>query len=143
MLEQIERDLKEAMLARDIVRTSVLKMLKSDLQNKAIENKGTLKDDDVVAVVQKAIKSRKEAAQMYEDSGDEVRASAESEEAKILEEYLPEQLSDDELRLIVNDIFMSLQTKNFGELMGEVMKQVGAKAEGKRVAQFVKERLNQ
>jgi uncharacterized protein YqeY len=143
MLERIDEDLKQAMLDKDITKVSVLRMVKSALQNQTIENKGTLTEDDAVIVLQREVKKRKEAAQMYQQNDNEVRSQTELAEAEIIQDYLPEQMSEDELKSIINDTVGSLQTDNMGQIMGAVMQKVQGKADGGTVSRLVKERLAQ
>lgn len=141
MLDKLDADIKAAMLDGDMVRVSVLKMLKSAMQNQAIENKGKLTDEDAVEVLMREHKKRKEAADMYEKGGDEVRAATELAEAEIIAQYLPKQLDEDELRTIIKQTIEEAKTDNMGQIMGLVMSKVRGKADGNTVSQLVREEL--
>lgn len=141
MLEKIDQDLKTAMKDNDIGKVSVLRMVKSALQNQTIANKGTLTESDAQKVLQKEVKKRREAAEMYKQGGDEIRSATETAEAEIIAQYLPEQMSEDELNSIVNDTVGELQTDNVGQVIGAVMGKVKGKADGSDVARLVKERM--
>lgn len=144
MQDKIQSDIKTAMLAGEALRVEVLRGLKSALQNQAIENKSDLNDDEIVKTVQKEIKKRNEAAELYAQAGDEERKQKELDEIKILNSYLPEQLSDEELVEVVAKVIKDNNIDNpqkMGMAIGMVSKQVGASAEGAKIAAEVKKQL--
>jgi uncharacterized protein YqeY len=144
MQDKIQADLKTAMLAGESLRVEVLKGLKSALQNQAIEKKSDLEDYEIIKTVQKEIKKRNEAAELYGQANDEARKQKELEEAQILSGYLPEQLSDEELAKIVSQVIEdnSIDSpQKMGMAIGMVNKQVGASAEGAKIAAEVKKQL--
>lgn len=146
--EQITADLKTAMKARDKPRTSALRMLVSSLKNQAIAQgdgpQGTVADADVEKVLASEVKRRREAAAAYHDAGRLEQAEAEEAEAAVYEDYLPEQLSDEELSTLVEAAISEVDAagpKDMGQVMKAVMPNVGGRADGSRVSAMVKERL--
>lgn len=145
--EKIEQDLKAALLAKDAERVSVLRGLKSVLLNvKVAEGKrdSGLKDDEVQAVLAKEAKKRQESADLYKQGGDEQRAGAELAEKAIIEEYLPEQLSEDELAGLIDEAIAatgSKDQKDMGKVIGMVRSKAGAGADGAAIARITKEKL--
>lgn len=139
MLEKIDEDLKQAMLDRDIAKTSVLRMVKGALQNQSIENRGTLTEDDALKVLTKEVKKRKEAAEMYAKADDELRASTELAEAEIIQAYLPEQMSEADIRKVVDEVVSQMGKDNMGQVMGAVMGKLKGQADGGTVSAIVKE----
>lgn len=143
MLEQIDEDLKAAMLDKDIAKVSVLRMVKSALQNQTIENKGTLTEDDATKVLQREVKKRKEAAEMYNSNDNELRAQTELAEAEIIQVYLPEQMSEEAISAIISEVMAEMKTDNMGQIMGAVMQKVAGQADGGTVSRLVKEQMAQ
>jgi len=144
--ERIENDLKTAMKARDELRLQVLRMLKSDIRYKKIELGHDLSDDEVIAVLSTAGKKRKEAVEGYRLGGRQDLADKELVEYDIIKQYLPEQLSEEELiKLIDKAIAESNATsvKDFGLVMKAVMSEVRGRADGKVVNAAVKMRLEE
>jgi uncharacterized protein YqeY len=149
MQDKIAQDLKAAMLSRDVLRTSVLRSIKSAFTYAAVAPGATsssLDDDAVLAIVAKEAKKRQESADSYMHAGQAERAEAELAEKKIIEEYLPAQLSQDELKALVEDAVAQLteiSPKAMGQVIGQVKAKAGAGADGGLIARLVKERLSQ
>ena len=101
MFEKITKDLTEAMKAKDTFRTSVLRMLKSALKNEEINKKSPLTDDEVLAIIKKQVKTRKDSMNEYASYNRMDLVDSLQKEIDILNEYLPEELSDEELEKIV------------------------------------------
>jgi len=146
MLEgKIQADLKTALLGGDKKRAEVLRGLKSVLLNEKIA-KGLretgLSDEQVLILIGKEAKKRGESADMYKQANAMDRAEAELSEKAILEEYLPAQMSDEELAIIVDEVIASLgQNAQMGQAIGAVRQKVGAQADGGRIAAAVKAKL--
>jgi uncharacterized protein YqeY len=144
--EKLETDLSVAMKARDEVRTRTLRMALTAVKNEEVAGKQSreLSDDDVVKVLTREAKKRREAATAFADAGREEQAQAERDEGAVLEEYLPAQLSDEELTSIVAAAIAETGAEG-PRAMGQVMKVVNPKiagrAEGGRVAGEVKRQL--
>jgi uncharacterized protein len=139
VLEQVQGDVRTAMKARDRERAGALRMVVDVLQKDAKLGKG-----DEVAVLQKEHKKRVEAAEAYEGAGRSEQAAAERFEAELIEAYLPQQLSDEELAQLVDAAVAETgasEQRQMGEVMSALMPKLGGRADGKRVSAAVRERL--
>ena len=139
VLEQVQGDVKTAMKARDRERAGALRMIVDVLQQDAKLGKG-----DEVAVLQRERKKRVEAAEAYENAGRAEQASAERFEAELIEAYLPQQLSDEELGQLVEAAIAETgasEQRQMGQVMSAVMPKVGGRADGKRVSAAVRVKL--
>jgi uncharacterized protein YqeY len=139
ILEQVQADTRSAMKSGDKERVGALRMVVDALQQDA-----KLGDGDEVAVLQRERKKRLDAAEAYRGGGSEERAAVEESEAKLIEAYLPELLSDEELGGLVDAAIEetgATEQKQMGQVMAALMPKVGGKADGKRVSQAVRERL--
>jgi len=148
MLEQkIEQDIKTALLAGDAQRVSVLRGVKSALLNEKVakgKRDSGLGDDEVLAVLGKEAKKRQESADLYEQGGDATRQQAELAEKAIIEEYLPEQLGEDEIAKLVDEAIAATGAegpKAMGQVIGQVKQKAGASADGALIARITKEKL--
>ncbi len=138
-LEQAQADVRTAMKAGERERVSALRLIVDSLQKEA-----KLGDGDEVAVLQRERKKRIEAAEAYEKAGREEQAAAERSEAEMIEGYLPQQLSDDELTELVAAAVEETgasEQKQMGQVMSALMPKVGGRADGKRVSAAVREKL--
>jgi uncharacterized protein YqeY len=139
ILEQVQADTREAMKAGERDRVGALRLVANSLQQEAKEGKG-----DEVAVLRREHKRRLEAAEAYRNGGNDERARAEESEARLIEGYLPAQLSDAELEeLVAAGIEESGATSpaDMGKAMAAVMAKVDGRADGKRVSEAVRSRL--
>ena len=139
VLEQVQSDVRVAMKARDRERASALRLVVDVLQQDAKLGKG-----DEVAVLQRERKKRVEAAEAYEGAGRTEQAAAERFEAELIEGYLPQQLSDEELTELVDAAVAETgasEQRQMGQVMSALMPKLGGRADGKRVSQAVRERL--
>jgi uncharacterized protein len=139
VLEQVQDDVRAAMKARERERAAALRMVVDVLQKDAKLGKG-----DEVAVLQKEHKKRVEAAEAYEGAGRAEQAAAERFEADLIEGYLPQQLSDEELGQLVDEAIDETgasEQKQMGQVMSALMPKLGGRADGKRVSAAVRERL--
>jgi len=141
LAERIDKEMKEAARAQDKRRLGTLRMLKSAMKYREIEVSKTLEDADIVAVVGTLIKQRRDSAAQYTAGGRPELAQNENEEIKILEAFLPRQLSDDELAALVQEAVAASGAKGpreMGAVMKALMPKVAGKAEGKRVSDAVR-----
>jgi uncharacterized protein len=139
VLEQVQSDVRTAMKARDRERASALRLVVDVLQQDAKLGKG-----DEVAVLQRERKKRVEAAEAYEQAGRAEQASAERFEAELIEGYLPEQLSDQELGALVASAIAesgATEVRQMGQVMAALMPKLGGRADGKRVSAAVRQKL--
>lgn len=148
MLEQkLEQDLKTAMLAGDSERVMTLRNLKSALLNVKVasgKRESGLSDEEVLPVLSKEAKKRQESADFYVQGGSQDRADKELSEKAIIEEYLPKQLSVEEITVIVEEVIATLGVSGptaMGQVMGQVKAKTGATADGSLVAKIVREKL--
>ncbi len=138
-LEQVQADVRTAMKAGDRGRAGALRLIVDSLQQDAKLGKG-----DEVAVLQRERKKRLEAAEAYREAGRAEQADAESFEAELIEGYLPQQLSDEELGELVDAAVAETgasEQKQMGQVMSALMPKLGGRADGKRVSAAVRERL--
>jgi uncharacterized protein len=139
VLEQVQSDVRVAMKARDRERAAALRMVVDVLQQDAKLGKG-----DEVAVLQRERKKRVEAAEAYEDAGRAEQAAAERFEAELIEGYLPQQLSDEELAALVEEAVTetgATEQRQMGQVMSALMPKLGGRADGKRVSAAVRAKL--
>ncbi|MBW8482885.1 GatB/YqeY domain-containing protein [Actinomadura parmotrematis] len=144
--EKLETDLSTAMKARDEVRTRTLRMALTAVKNEEVSGRQarTLSDDDVVKVLGREAKKRREAATAFADAGRAEQAQAERDENAVLEEYLPKQLGDAELAALVADAIAesgAAGPRAMGQVMKVVNPKVAGRAEGGRVAAEVRKQL--
>ena len=147
LFETINGDIKKAMLARDQKRLDTLRGIKKEfLEAKTAKGSdGTLSDDAALKILTKMVKQRKESAEIYVSQSRQDLADAELLEAFIIEEYLPKQLTDEELTAALNEIIAQVgasSPQDMGKVMGVASKQLSGKAEGRAISAKVKELLN-
>jgi len=144
LLEQINQDLKQAMLKKEVEILSTLRMLISAIRNKEItlrkDGEAELSDEQVLEVIASEVKKRRDSIEAYISGGRQELADKENSEIKILEKYLPEQMSDEELEKVVKEV-IAAGDENFGKVMGQVMVRVKGKADGGKVGEMVKKLL--
>lgn len=140
IIERVKSDTAAAMKAGDRERVQALRLITNELQKAAKESS----DSDETVVLQRERKRRLEAAEAYSDAGRDDLAAGERREAEIIEAYMPEQLSDDELQAIVGDAVAESgadSPTDMGKVMSLVMPKVQGRADGKRVSALVREKL--
>lgn len=133
LARQVDEDLKNAMRAKDSARLSVLRMLKAALKNAAIEKvgvEGELADADAVSVIRKQVKQRQDSIESFEKGGRTELAEKERSELAMLNGYLPQAMSEDELRSVVAESIRETGATSRAQ-MGAVMKALGAKVAGR------------
>src|SRR5215218_2800966 len=139
VLEQVQGDVRTAMKARDRERAAALRMVVDVLQQDAKMGKG-----DEIAVLQRERKKRVEAAEAYEEAGRTEQAAAERFEAELIDGYLPQQLSDEELGQLVEAAIAETgasEQRQMGQVMSALMPKLGGRADGKRVSAAVRDKL--
>jgi uncharacterized protein YqeY len=138
--KRLQEDLKEARKAREKLRTLVLSTTLSELRNREIEIGGEADDQETVSVIAKAVKRRKEASEQMRAGGREELAERETREAEILSRYMPEGLSEDEVREIVRSI-LSNGPRELGPVMGQLMPRIKGRFDGREANRIVREEL--
>jgi len=143
--EQITEEIKEAMKAGDAFRLSTLRMLSAAFGNMEIEKRGAdqtqLEDKDYQAIVKREVKKRQEAIEIYKTAGRAELQEKEEQELKLLSAYLPEEMGEAEVKVVVDAVVAEMGTANMGAIIGEVKKRTDGKADGGLVAKLVRERL--
>ena len=146
LLETLQNDLTQALKSGDKQKTATLRFLIAGVKKYEIDtylpgSKATLTDADVLKIVQKQIKTHKESIEAFKKGGREDLVNQETAELRILETYAPAELTDTEIKTIV-DLVKASGIVNFGQMMGTVMKQIAGRASGDRVQKIVKEELS-
>ncbi len=145
--ETIDSHIKSAMLKKESMRLQTLRMVKAKLLEKEVEKRPTkegMTAEDEMQVLLSSAKMRREAIEEFEKAGRMDLADKERAELEIIQEYLPKQMSPEEVANVVNDLALRLNVqgqKDFGKLMGAAMKELRGKADGKMVQEAVKARL--
>ena len=144
LVSTIENELKEARLARDDERRDALALILSSLKSAEKELQRPLSEDEELQVLQRERKKRVEAFEAFEAAGREEQADKEDFELEVLEEFMPDPLSEDELDEIVDDVIAEVgatSLRDIGRVMADVMPRVSGKADGSAVSQIVREKL--
>jgi uncharacterized protein len=144
LIAQLEEELRSAMRERDAARRDALRLILSSLRSAEKELQRPLSDDEELQVLQRERKRRIEAAEAFRSGGREEQAQAEDAELAILEEFMPEPLSEEELERIVDDAIAecgATSMRDLGRVMADVMPQVAGRADGSAVSQLVREKL--
>ncbi|MCF8278369.1 MAG: GatB/YqeY domain-containing protein [Flavobacteriales bacterium] len=146
LTDQINNDLKEAMKAKDKETLTALRAIKSQLLLAATEKGGGESSDEAgIKMLQKLVKQRKESAELYLAQGRKDLADPELAEAAIIERYLPKQLSEDELKPIIEAIIAKVGAagpQDMGKVMGAASQELAGKADGKTISTVVKQLLS-
>jgi len=143
--EQIEQDFIAAFKAKDEKAKTLLGMMKSALKNKEIELQKPLEDADVIDVLSKEAKKRRESALAFEQGGRNDLADNEKAETEMLARYLPAQLSEDEIKKIVSETIVEIgatSIADMGKVMGAVVAKTKGQADGAVISKIVKEELS-
>ena len=146
MLVKIQEDVKTAMLAGDKFVVGVLRGLVSVIKTAQIDHKKELSDAEIVKLFQKESKRRTEAAEMYEKGGASDRAEEELREKKLIEDYLPEQMSEEQIAQVVDRVIEQQGASSMaemGKVIGQVKQETGGQADGATIARLVKGKLSQ
>jgi len=144
LVARIEDELKAARLARDDDRRDALSLILNALRTSEKELQRPLSDDEELQVLQRERKRRLEAAEAFRKGGREEQAEDEEYELEVLEEFMPEPLSEDEIEEIIDDVITEVgatSIRDLGRVMAGVMHQVSGRADGSVVSQLVKEKL--
>jgi uncharacterized protein YqeY len=144
LITRLEEEVKEAMRARDAERRDALRLIIASLKSAEKELQRPLGESEELQVLQRERKKRVEAADAFRDGGREEQAEAEEFELDVLEEFMPEPLSEDELERIVDDAIAecgATSLRDLGRVMADVMPQISGRADGSAVSQLVREKL--
>ncbi|WP_041082854.1 GatB/YqeY domain-containing protein [Thermotoga profunda] len=142
--EKLSEDLKQAMKARDETKIRTIRLLIAAIKNFEVEKLGQATDDDVLQIMSKEVKKRLESIEMYRQAKREDLAIEEENELKIIKSYMPEQMSEDQIRELAKKLIQQYNLsspKDIGTVMKLIMPQVKGKADGKLVNKIVQELL--
>ena len=149
--EKLQNDMKEAMKAGDALRRMVLSLVLSAVKNKEIEKRSELTDEEIIDAISSEVKKRKESIESYEKGGREELAQKERDELNVLMEYMPEPMSEDEIRTEAKKAIAEIRStssgqavgpKEMGKVLGVLMPRIKGRAEGQTVSRVVKEELS-
>jgi uncharacterized protein YqeY len=144
LIEELEEEVKDAMRAGDAARRDALRLILSSLKSAERELLRPLSEDEELQVLQRQRKKRIEAAEAFRNAGRKEQAEGEEAELAILEEFMPEPLTEEELERIVDDAIAengATSLHQMGRVMADVMPQVAGRADGSAVSQLVREKL--
>lgn len=144
-IETINNDVKEAMKSGNKFELNVLRMLKSALQNEKISKNHDLDENEIIAVIKKQVKVRKDSLKEYQEYNREDLVEGLNKEIEILTKYLPEELSEEEIDKVIDDVFAELNPtsiKDMGNVMKELNSLIATKADMSLVSKKVKEKLS-
>jgi uncharacterized protein len=144
LIARIEGELKEAMRAREQERTDTLRMTLASLRSAEKELQRPLKDDEELQVLQRERKRRTEAAEAFRAGDRPVQAEKEERELAVIEEFMPEPMSEEDIEQIIDDAIAetgATSLRDLGRVMADVMPQVAGRADGSTVSQLVREKL--
>ena len=144
LIDELKEDLDEAVRERDEDLRDAIRLILNSLQMAEKELQRPLTQDEELQVLQRERKRRVEAAEAYRAAGRDEQAEDEEYELEVLEDYMPDPLSDDDLEDIVDDVIAEVgatSMRDFGRVMADVMPQVSGRADGSAVSQIVREKL--
>jgi uncharacterized protein YqeY len=142
---QLIEDMKRSMKAGDKIRVETIRGLRAQLKNAQITKNGELSEEEVIQVLSNAAKKRKESIEQFNAVGRKDRADIEQQELDIIHEYLPKQMDEKEISVLVDSVFEEVKPesmKDMGKIMGSIMPKVKGRADGKLVQQIVRDKLS-
>lgn len=142
---QIEQQIKEALKGGETVRLSVLRLLLAGIQNEEIAKQRQATDEDVIMVVRRQVRQSQESIEAFRKGGREDLAQKEEGEIEILSTFLPQQMTEGEIKKVVEEVVSQMpenDKNNFGKIMGAVMTKVKGRTDGNTVSKVVKEVLS-
>jgi uncharacterized protein YqeY len=145
MEEKLRNDLKQAQLMANEIIVATIRLVLSEVRNAQISKGEALSDEEIVGVIQKELKKRRESAESFQKGNRPELATREEAEAAVLDQYLPEQLPDDELSAIIKETIGSLNAQgiqDMGRVIAVVRGRVGQAADGGKISMLVKEQLS-
>jgi uncharacterized protein YqeY len=142
LLDRFSEDLKESLKSRNSIKTSVIRLLKSSIKYREIEKKAPLSDDEIIEVIMSGIKQRRESVEQFSKGGRTDLVQKESNEIEIMQAYLPQPLTEEELVDEVKSVIKEVgatSAKDMGKVMKALMPRLKGRAEGTKVSSIVKE----
>lgn len=145
LVDRLNSDMKQAMKARDKVRLSVIRMIKTALQNESIKKMKELSEDEVLAVLSRELKQRKDSLQEFENAGRQDLVDEVSNEIAIVQTYMPEQLSEEDIKSIIDETISEVgagSKADIGKVMKAIMPKLKGRADGSLVNRLVRSKLS-
>ncbi len=142
---RITDDVKTAMRSKDKDRLAVLRLITAAIKQIEVDQRITLDDDQVIGVLEKMLKQRKDSIEQFSKAGRDELVAQEAAEIEIIQEYLPEQLSEDEINSLINDAISATNAagmKDMGKVMGMLKPKLAGRADMGKVSQTIKQRLS-
>jgi hypothetical protein len=143
--QQLSEAMKEAMRAKDSLRLNTIRQIRTSVKNKEIDERRELDDQEIIGVISTLVKQRKESAQLYREGGRPDLAEKEEQEMAVLQEFLPAQLGEEEIRSIIEEAVTetgAASMKDMGKVMKVVTGRTLGRADGRLVSELVKVRLS-
>ena len=143
--QQLNEAMKEAMRAKDSLRLNTIRQIRTSVKNKEIDERRELDDQEIIGVISTLVKQRKESAQLYREGGRPDLAVKEEQEMAVLQEFLPAQLGEEEIRSIIEEAVTetgAASMKDMGKVMKVVTGRTLGRADGRLVSDLVKVRLS-
>ncbi len=143
--DRIQDDMKSAMRAKDKVRLGTIRLILAAVKQKEVDDQSTLNDDQIVAVLEKMVKQRRDSIKQYEDAERQELADIEKEEITVLQQYLPEQMEITELEAVVAEVIASVSAsgpQDMGKVMGALKPRIQGRADMGQASQLVKTKLS-
>jgi hypothetical protein len=143
--QQLNEAMKEAMRAKDSLRLNTIRQIRTSVKNKEIDERRELDDQEIIGVISTLVKQRKESAQLYREGGRPDLAEKEEQEMAVLQEFLPAQLGEEEIRSIIEEAVIetgAASMKDMGKVMKVVTGRTLGRADGRLVSELVKVRLS-
>jgi hypothetical protein len=143
--QQLNEAMKEAMRAKDSLRLNTIRQIRTSVKNKEIDERRELDDQEIIGVISTLVKQRKESAQLYREGGRPDLAEKEEQEMAVLQEFLPAQLGEEEIRSIIEEAVTetgAASMKDMGKVMKVVTGRTLGRADGRLVSELVKVRLS-
>ena len=144
--ERLDGDLKDAMRNKDSIRRTVLRTIISEIRNAEIAKQEALDDEGILVVMTKQAQQRRDSIEAFKAASRSDLVESESAELKIISGYLPEQLSEDEIEVVITEVISQVEAKgssDMGKVMKEIMQRVRGRADGKMVSAIVTSRLKE
>ena len=144
--ERLDGDLKDAMRNKDSIRRTVLRTIISEIRNAEIAKQEALDDEGIMVVITKQAQQRRDSIEAFKSASRSDLVENESEELKIISGYLPEQLSEDEISVVITEVISQVEAKGFsdmGKVMKEIMQRIRGRADGKAISAIVTSRLKE
>ena len=142
--QTISEDMKSFMRAKDTARLGAVRLLQAAIKQKEIDDQVELKDDDILSVIQKMLKQRKDSIEAYQKASRDDLIAQEELEVEVLNKYMPEQLSDDEVNEIVTTVIQEMnvsEMKDMGKVVGALKSKLSGKADMANVSKIVRSKL--